>query len=86
MQGLVEAKLTWSYSVIVTLAPLPSADSAQEGIETYAELMREAALIPGVSGINLLTPGNPDAVVAAIDAAGLPPNDIQPGQHQDDNH
>jgi len=85
MQGLVEARLTWSYSVIVTLAPLHSADTEQEGIEICAELMREAALIPGVSGINLLTLGNPGAVVAAINASGLPPDDIQPCQHQD-NH
>jgi len=100
MQGMVEAKLTWSYSVIVTLAPLPSAETArwllqngrntvipdalidrlentpdaeQEGIAICAELMQEVARIPGVSGINLLTLGNPGAVVAAIEASGLKP-------------
>jgi hypothetical protein len=35
--------------------------------------MREVARIPGVSGINLLTLGNPGAVVAAIEASGLKP-------------
>jgi 5,10-methylenetetrahydrofolate reductase len=98
LQGLVEAKVTWKYSVIVTLAPLTSAkmarwlaensrgalipdtlierlenstDSEQEGIEICADLMREIADIPGVSGINLLTLGNPLAVTASIIASGL---------------
>ncbi len=100
LQGLVQAKVTWKYSVIVTLAPLPSAkmarwlaennrgalipdalierlenstDPEQEGIEICAELMREIADIPGVSGINLLTLGNPRAVTASIKASGLRP-------------
>lgn len=98
MQGLVEAKLTWNYSVIITLAPFPCADAArwllqdnpaalvpavlmdrlesaadpeQEGIDICASLMREVSIIPGVSGINLLSLGNPGAVLAAIDASGL---------------
>jgi methylenetetrahydrofolate reductase (NADPH) len=100
MQRLVEEKLTWSYSVIVTLAPLPSAEKArwllqnnrntlipdavldrienapdpeQEGIDICVELMQEIARIPGVSGINVLSLGNPDAVIAAIEASGLRP-------------
>jgi methylenetetrahydrofolate reductase (NADPH) len=99
MRRLVEAKITWNYSVIVTLAPLPSAetarwlqennrrtlipdslierlenapDPASEGVDICAELMRDIARIPGVSGVNLLTLGNPEAVVAAIEASGLP--------------
>jgi len=95
LQGLVQAKVTWQYSVIVTLAPLPSAkmarwlaenqqgalipdvlverlensaDPEREGIEICAGLMREIVDIPGVSGINLLTLGRPEAVVAAIQA------------------
>ncbi len=98
MQGLVEARLTWKFSVVVTLAPLPSADAArrlaesgrsvlipdalverlenaadprQEGIDICAALMKEFAALPGVSGINLLTLGSPDAVAAAIEASGL---------------
>jgi methylenetetrahydrofolate reductase (NADPH) len=100
LQGLVRARVTWKYSVIVTLAPLPSArmarwlaensrgvlipdelierlenskDPEQEGIEICAELMREIAGVPGVSGINLLTLGNPRAVTASIKASGLRP-------------
>ncbi len=98
MHRMVENKITWSYAVIVTLAPLPSADTArwltenvrgalipktvaerldhatdpeQEGIDICAGLMREISSIPGVSGINLLTLGNPEAVAAAITASGL---------------
>jgi methylenetetrahydrofolate reductase (NADPH) len=60
MQAMVEAKITWNYSVIVSLAPSPS-----------AELMREIAGIPGISGINLLCTGNPEAVIAAIESSSL---------------
>ena len=65
MQGLVEAKITWSYSVYVTLSP------EREGVETCAELMREISGIPGVSGVNLLCLENPETVIAAIAASGL---------------
>lgn len=109
LQGLVQAKVTWKYSVIVTLAPLPSANMArwlaensrgalipdalierlentrdpeQEGIDICSELMREVARIPGVSGINLLTLGNPGAVVAAIDASGLRSNNSEQKYHE----
>ena len=98
MQRMVETKMTWNCSVIVTLAPLPNADTAvwlsenirnsripaglikrlksadqpeKEGIDICAGLMREIAGIPGVSGINLLSPGSPEAVVAAIESSGL---------------
>jgi methylenetetrahydrofolate reductase (NADPH) len=60
MQAMVEAKITWNYAVIVSLAPIPS-----------AELMREIASIPGISGINLVCTGNPEAVIAAIESSGL---------------
>jgi methylenetetrahydrofolate reductase (NADPH) len=98
MERLVGAKVTWQYAVIVTMTPLPSAetgrwlaensrrslipgalikrmeaarDPEQEGVDICAELMREAATIPGVAGINLLTLGNPPAVLAALDASRL---------------
>ena len=98
MAMLVEARITWNYSVIVSLAPLPSAESARwlvensrgcmipetliarlesaadpeaEGVAICAELMREIATIPGISGVNLLSPGNPDCVVQAIRESGL---------------
>jgi methylenetetrahydrofolate reductase (NADPH) len=100
MQRLVEARVTWHYSVIITLAPLPhsdvalrlmenspetiipkalihqletAADPEQEGIDICAGLMKKLAKIPGVTGVNLMTLGNPEAVVAAIDTSGLKP-------------
>jgi methylenetetrahydrofolate reductase (NADPH) len=98
MECFVEAKLTRSYYVIVTLSPLPSATTArwvkenmsdsrisdaviqrmedakspeQEGIAICAELMQEISGIPGVSGVNLMTTGDPEAIPAAIQASGL---------------
>jgi methylenetetrahydrofolate reductase (NADPH) len=98
MESLVAAKLTRSYSVMVSLSPLPSATAArwvkenmsdsripdaviqrledarkpeQEGIAICAELMQEMAGIPGVSGVNLMTTGDPEAIPAAILASGL---------------
>jgi 5,10-methylenetetrahydrofolate reductase len=46
-------------------------DPEQTGIEICARQMQEIAAIPGVSGINLMTLGNPAAIVAAIRASGL---------------
>ena len=101
MHMLVELKITWNYSVVVTLTPLPSAETArwikknmadslvpkplierleeaedprQEGIDICAELMHEIAEIPGVSGINLMTTGDPEAICAAFEASGLAAN------------
>lgn len=36
-----------------------------------AELLREVADIPGVSGAHLMTMGNPEAISAVIKASGL---------------
>jgi methylenetetrahydrofolate reductase (NADPH) len=47
------------------------ADAELEGIRMCAELMQEISEIPGVSGINLMTAGNPEAIPAAIKASGL---------------
>jgi len=101
MQRLVDQKVTWDYSVMVSLSPLPSAETARwvkshlsdskipaaviqrleqaadperEGIEICAELMREMATIPGIAGINLVTTGNPQAMVEAIRVSGLRPS------------
>ena len=98
MQCLIAKQLTWKYSVIVSLAPLPSADKARwlknnlsgsripsavihrlekakdperEGIEICAELMTEIVQIPGVTGINLMTMGNPESIRDAIKTSGL---------------
>jgi 5,10-methylenetetrahydrofolate reductase len=48
-----------------------SGDPAGEGIRICAEQMREAAEIPGISGINLMTTGDPGAIPAVIEASGL---------------
>lgn len=98
MRCLVETRTTWRYSVIVSLAPLPSAatarwikqnlsdaripaavierleraaDPEKEGIALCAEMICELAEIPGVSGVNLITMGNPKSLHAAIRASGL---------------
>ena len=98
MRRLVETRMTWKYSVVVSLAAIPSALTArwlkqnisdsripdalvkrleaaanaeQEGIAICAELMREVAEIPGISGINLMSTGNPDHLAAAIRESGL---------------
>jgi methylenetetrahydrofolate reductase (NADPH) len=46
-------------------------DPEREGIMICAELMQELSEIPGVSGVNLMTTGNPDAIPAVIKASGL---------------
>jgi methylenetetrahydrofolate reductase (NADPH) len=48
-----------------------AADPEQAGIEICVRQMQDIAAIPGVSGINLLTLGNPSAVISAIEASGL---------------
>jgi methylenetetrahydrofolate reductase (NADPH) len=48
-----------------------ASDPEREGIEICAELMRELAMIPGVSGVNLLTLGDVESVPAAIKASGV---------------
>ncbi len=48
-----------------------ASDPESEGVDICAELLREAAAIPGVSGVNLLTLGNLETIPAAIEASGL---------------
>jgi len=48
-----------------------ASDQEQEGIKICAELMQEISQIPGVSGVNLMTMGNPESIPAAIKASGL---------------
>jgi hypothetical protein len=61
-------------------APLPAgkikrvanaADPLAEGIEICAGALREAARMPGVSGVNIVFDGPADAVVEALQRAGL---------------
>ena len=46
-------------------------DAEQEGINICAELMQEISQIPGVSGVNLMTMGNPGSIPEAINQSGL---------------
>jgi len=98
IEGLVRTKLTWKYSVMISVTPIPSVktalwlnenlqdsripdhvikrledadDAEQEGINICAELIQEISQIPGVSGVNLMTMGNPESIPAAIRASGL---------------
>jgi hypothetical protein len=46
-------------------------DPRQAGINHCARLMREIAAIPGISGVNLMTLGDTEATIAAIEYSGL---------------
>ena len=48
-----------------------SGDEAREGIEICAELMREFSGIEGVSGVNLMTTGDPAAIAETVRLSGL---------------
>ena len=48
-----------------------AADAELEGVIICSELMQEISEIPGVSGVNLMTMGNPESIPAAIKASGL---------------
>lgn len=98
MSRFVAVGLHRHYSVMVSLSPLPSAETARwvkknmrdsripaallnrledaknparEGIDICAELMQEISEVQGVSGVNLMTTGDPQAIPAAIVASGL---------------
>ena len=51
-----------------------ASDPEQEGVLICAELLQELAEIPGVAGANLLTPGDPTTIAAAVRASGLRPD------------
>jgi methylenetetrahydrofolate reductase (NADPH) len=97
LDRLVSAKITWRAPIVVSLATLPSAESAewlsehlrgslmppelikrlqqaadpeQEGVKICAELLEELSTLPGISGANLMTPGDPSTITAAIEASG----------------
>jgi methylenetetrahydrofolate reductase (NADPH) len=98
MRRLRASGLAERYAVMVSLSPLPSAetakwvkenmgdsripadlvqrladaeDPAREGILICAERMREVARIRGVSGVCLMTTGDPEAIPEAIRESGL---------------
>ena len=56
-------------SIIERLENAP--DPEQEGIDICAELLREAAEIPGVSGASLMTLGRLETITAAIESSAL---------------
>ncbi len=65
----------WAKGTVIPKAMLNelagAVDPEQAGIRLCARQMQEIAAIPGISGVNLLTLGNPGAVIAAIEASGL---------------
>ncbi len=56
-------------SIIERLESAP--DPEQEGVDICAELLQEAAAIPGVSGASLMSLGELESITAAIEASGL---------------
>ena len=46
-------------------------DPESEGIKIAAEALQSLRDVPGVSGANVQTTGDPDLIVAAIKASGL---------------
>lgn len=95
---LVSRQMVEQLDVIVSLAPLPSADVAswlgknlrgavvparvvkrlrqatdpeEEGVAICAELLRDCADVPGVSGANLISLGILDSVLEAISTSGV---------------
>lgn len=100
LDALVAARLTWRFSVVVSLAVLPSGQTARwmkeqmtdskipdaliqrlegasdpeaEGVAICAETLDAVAAMPGVSGVHLLSTGEPELAAAALDASGLRP-------------
>jgi len=48
-----------------------SADPELEGVNICAEKIQQLQEIPGVSGVNLMSAGDPSLIVATLDAAGI---------------
>lgn len=51
-------------------------DPEQEGVRICAEQVAALADVPGISGATLLTPGEPELIAAAIQAAGARPEPV----------
>ena len=98
MTELIAAHLLERVSVVIGVAPIPSADIAewlkanlrgsvvpeatirrlrqaidprQEGIRICADLLQQLAVIPGVSGASIMSFGDAESVVQAVDESGL---------------
>ena len=107
MMGLIAAHLLERVSVVIGVAPIPSADIAEwlkanlrgsvvpdatikrlrrtsdprrEGIRICAELLQQIADIPGVSGASIMSFGDVDSVVQAVDGSGL--RESTEGRHE----
>jgi len=48
-------------------------DPEYEGVQICAELIQQLSEVPGVSGVNLMTPGDMSTIPAAIQASGIRP-------------
>ena len=48
-----------------------AADPELEGVNICAEILQQLREVPGVSGANLMTPGDPQTLVEAVRSAGL---------------
>lgn len=48
-----------------------AADPELEGVKICAEILQKLQDVPGVSGANLMTPGDPQTLVEAVRSAGL---------------
>lgn len=48
-------------------------DPEAEGVQIAAELLQEIVQIPGLAGVNLVTPGEPESIPAAIRTSGVRP-------------
>ena len=51
-----------------------AADAEREGVRLAAERIRRLQEIPGVSGVNLMTPGPPQLIIETLEEAGLAGN------------
>jgi 5,10-methylenetetrahydrofolate reductase len=67
LQALVEVRLTWSYGVIVTLAP----HAQRLNTLALAEHMQNMSELPGVSGLHFQVRDDPETVAEAVEASGL---------------
>jgi methylenetetrahydrofolate reductase (NADPH) len=65
MARLVDDRITWQYSVLLSIEPL------EQGVAEAAEWIRQASSIPGVSGVNLVCGDDPEAAIAALTSSGV---------------
>jgi len=54
-----------------------AADPEAEGVQICAELLQEIAGIPGLAGVTLVTPGEPECIPKAVHASGVRPESDQ---------